>query len=681
MKKHSVTVTIVLLLLVLSPGFLSGDATSADPAPTERPTLSAPAITLWAATGATVEFKTQNGMTVDGVPPETRDVPNLVLNRNGALTNPVERTVVVEVTGIEVPPPGITLTLSVETQHGDPDVEGDSPARIQLWRASRWIANSTGAIQPDITTVFRHEFTATVRPRVGPHTGAVRGAVATPTDYLRYDLIVSAGRGASRTFSRNHALLLENQWIVALPKVQESSPGAAPDELVVYYTDMVPFRRDGRDAATWLPRDRVSDYLRGELIPGMIEAFRVQTDEWGFPWYPAWRGHRPGEDAERLSVALTDGETWFHGRAPGQGHAAISLNVSRGEVEYATLTDGLMSTFHHELFHTHQRNIHQHLGGSGHVSGADGTWTWFGEGTAVLASSVGQPAVQFSRTWGTRAYLSNAKAFIGRAGISEGALNKSYEQMNPYHAAAYWRFLYEQCGGMHDGVEDPAAGMALIRRVLTTLYSGDIVGTGVSTDLVQEMPGVMDEALRGSPCPFQTHQESLLAFARAVYALRLEGGRCREPGMPAGCGFYDREDLYDHPPVHTLTYRGVALVHAAAEQPYPAGIPGSFGIDLVDVELDDAANGEPLAIEIRGAPGSGAAFGVQILKLAGPSPAAQAPSPEALVQIEPGAHGVYVIPAVDTAVYDRLALIITRLDAEEALDRGGAYTIVLRPPG
>jgi hypothetical protein len=413
----------------------------------------------------------------------------------------------------------------------------------------------------------------------------------------------------------------------------------------------------------------------------MVEAFRVQTDEWGFPWYPAWRGHRPGEDAERLSVALTDGDTWYHGRAPGQGHAGISLNVSRGEVEYATLTDGLMSTFHHELFHAHQRNIHQHLGGSGHIVGADGAWAWFGEGTAVLASSVGQPDVQFSRTWGTRAYLFHARAFVGRAGISAGDLNRSYAQMNPYHAAAYWRFLYEQCGGMNDGIEDPAAGMAFIRRVLTTLYSGDIVGIDASTDLVQEMPGVMDEALRGSSCPFGTFQESLLAFARAIYALPLDEGWCRVRGVPTGCGFYDRENLYGDPPVSTLTYGGVALVYSAAEQPYPAGIPSSFGIDLVDVELDDAANGEPLTIEIRGAPGSEAAFGVQVWKLAGPSPATQAPSPEAVVQIEPGADGVYVIPAIDTAAYDRLGLIITRLDAEEALDGDGAYELVLRPQG
>jgi hypothetical protein len=37
------------------------------------------------------------------------------------------------------------------------------------------------------------------------------------------------------------------------------------------------------------------------------------------------------------------------------------------------------------------------------------------------------------------------------------------------------------------------------------------------------------------------------------------------------------------------------------------------------------------------------------------------------------------IPALRTAVYDRLGLIVTRLDAREAADRVGAYAIVLHP--
>ena len=86
----------------------------------------APAVTVRAASQATIRFRTQNGEREGGVPPETRDLPHLVLQRNGALTDPKERTLLVEVTGIDVPPAGVTVTLSVETQHGDPDPHTDT---------------------------------------------------------------------------------------------------------------------------------------------------------------------------------------------------------------------------------------------------------------------------------------------------------------------------------------------------------------------------------------------------------------------------------------------------------------------------------------------------------------------------------------------------------------------------
>jgi hypothetical protein len=450
---------------------------------------------------------------------------------------------------------------------------------------------------------------------------------------------------------------------------------------MVYYCDMFPFRTDNHDVATWLPRERVPDYLRVELIPAMVEAYRVQTADWGFPWYQEGTGYRPGEDEERLSVALADGETWFHGKAPGQGNSGISINVSRGKIEYDTLTDGLMSTFHHELFHNHQRNIQLHLGGSGRVDGAEKAWTFFTEGMAVLASSVGQPEVQLSQTWGARQYLSNARGFLGREGISQGDLNRSYGRMNPYHAAAYWRFLYEQCGGLTGGTEDPAAGMRIIRQVLVALYAGEVVDIEATTDLVGYMPGVMDEALQGSSCPFQTHAESLLAFTGAIYALRLEGGRCTELGSPAGCGFYDPENLYHNPGVSTIAYGGEEVTYSAADQPYPAGIPSSFGADLVEVVLEPAAAGKPLTIAVRGAAGADARFHVQVWEVDDRRPAAPMAVPQPQVLERKGNDGelVYVVPQIDTAAHNRLGLVITRLDTAEGIDAEGAYNLVLGP--
>jgi hypothetical protein len=634
----------------------------------------APTVTWQSVTGRTIGFWTQNGRTVDGIRPEARDLPHLVLRRNGVLTDPAERTIVFEVAGIEVPPSGVTITLAVETQRGDPDWVGDAPPRISVWQASRLITNTTGITLTATPVVFQYTFDARIFD--GPE------LLATPTGYFRYDLLLSgAGQPESdpvHTSGGEHAFLLENQWIVPLPKVGEATPGAAPDTLAVYYADMFPFRRDKGNPATWLPREEVSDYVGHELVPAMVEAFRAQTDDWGFPWYPEWTPYRAGNSEERLSVALADSQTWYHGQTLGQGNAEIFVNTNHGLVEYEALTDGLMSTFHHELFHNHQRSIQQHLGGE-RVGGAENAWTFFSEGMAVLASSVGQPEVQFSQTWGARSYVDNARGFLGRQGISQGDVNKSYERMNPYHAAAYWRFLYEQCGGLTGASEDPASGMAIIRRVLVALYAGGVVDIDAATDLVAHLPAIMDEALQGSSCPFQTHAESLRAFSAAIYALRLEGGRHTGPGSPTGYGFYDPEALYHKPPASTLTYSGEELTYSAAEQPHPAGIPSSFGMDLVEVALDPAADGRSLTIVVHGEAGSEAEFQVQIWKINGEGAGEQVAVAERSEDAWVEGQLVYVVPEIETTAHSRLGLAITRIDSAEATDPEGAYTIILSP--
>jgi hypothetical protein len=471
--------------------------------------------------------------------------------------------------------------------------------------------------------------------------------------------------------------------------VQEESDGAAPDELIVHTCDMFPFQRSIHDPTTWLLREDVAGYVHTELIPQMVEAFRVQTDDWGFPWHQAWTSFRPGAGPERLSVALADGRTWFHSKAPSRGHSGISINVRGGEnARYDTLTDGIVSTFHHELFHSLQRNIDQSNGGNGNVDGEEDAWEFFTEGTAVLASSVGQPLVQFAQTLEPRAYMSNANGFVAGGGLLGGSLNTSYDRMSPYHAAIYYRFLYEQCGGMRDGVEDPGAGMQVVRNTLIALYSGDIVDIHSSNDLIGAIPAIIDRALEGSACPFKTHEESLIAFARAVYGLGLEDGRCTAPEEPTGCGFYDPYSLYAEPPVGTITYSGATITYSEAAQPYPAGIRSSFGMDFVDVVLDPAADGQPLTIEFRPAPGGDAQFNVQLWKLIGvgggegggarPRPVpTQTTAPQVLAGKNADGHLSYVIPAIDTSAYNRLGLVITRFDADESSDPIGEYTIVL----
>ena len=498
-----------LLALALVGRAISNPSTTAESGSDISPPqdASAPRVTLRAASGATILFMTQNGRTVGDVSPQTLYLSHLVLHRNGTLTDPDERTLIVEVSGIEVPPGGVTVALKVETQHGDPDLGGDTSQRIVVWRESQQIANTSGSIQMGAAAVFGHEF--------GETATSDTETVATPTDYFRYEVAVTdAGHSIANplaTFSAEHAFLMEDQSVARLPTVREVSEGAAPDELVVYACDMFPFQKNWDDPTTlsplasgqgaWLPREDVRDYVQTALVPLMVEAFRVQTDDWGFAWHEAWTSFRTGEDEERLSVALSDGQTWFHGSAPIRGHAGISIGVAASDnAWYDTLIDGLMSSFYHELFHNLQRNIHQASGGDGDVGGREGAWEFLTEGTAVLASSVGQPLVEFSQTSQPRAYVSSASRFLGQ-GWQPGDLNTSYERMNPYNAAVYWRFLYEQCGGMRDGVEDPAAGMQVIEQALTVLYSGEVVDIASSTDLVRALPTIGDRALAGSSCP------------------------------------------------------------------------------------------------------------------------------------------------------------------------------------
>ena len=504
-----------LLLLLILPRF-----TVRSPWATESildsPLPAIPTVTLRVASGATIPFMTQNGKVVHGNPPRTRELPYLVLYRNGVLSNAHERTLVVEITGIDVLPGGVTVTLLVETEHPDPDA-GTTGPRIPVWQASRSIESTLGVTQTNVTVTFEHEFTSTI----------VSGgaSVATPTDYFRYEVTVMDTSNTRAlplyTFSQGHALLVENQWIARLPGVAESATGAAPDELVVYYCDMFPFLKSHNEPATRLPRKAITGCVGKELVPRFVEAFWVLTDEWGFPWYEEWTSYQAASP-ERLSVALTDGQTWFHGTATRGGHSGISIGVAGGaNVPFATLSDGLVSTFTHELFHNVQRNINLHHGGDGNVGGAEDAWRFFSEGTAVWAEWVGQPQRPFTQTLTAHTFMSLVNVFVEQEGKRDDSQNSGLDRLGPHQSAIYWGFLFEQC---RDVDAHPAAGTEVIRRALDVLYSGEVVDIRSSTDLVGMTPAVMDRALAGSSCPFQTYSESVTAFTRALYDLPLDSG-------------------------------------------------------------------------------------------------------------------------------------------------------------
>jgi hypothetical protein len=660
MKARSVSVAwrCVFLLAALTVWAGPASVSAAGPAPASPSEQGAAqlAIALRAASGATIPFMTQNGATVEGVLAQALDLPHLVLYRSGALTPAEERTLVLELSGIEVPAAGVTVTLEIETQHRDPDFAAEPGPRLAVWRESQRLTPLWYAPKRALTAVFVHEFGATVP------SGAE--SFATSTDYFRYEVTVTdidhPSTNPLYAFSQEYAFLMENQWVVQLPEVHEASLGAAPDELVVYYCDMFPFRKDDADPGTWLPREAVTAYVGTELVPQMAEAFRVQSDEWGFPWTDAWTSYRT-EDAERLSVALGDGQTWFHGPAPARGDARLSINASsRDNADYDSLTDALMSTFHHELFHNLQRNLNLSLGGDGRAGGQDNRWKFFSEGTAVLASSVAQPEVHLGPSSQRRAYMTYANRYRLWGGGRFQDLIANYDQVDPYYAAFYWRFLFEQCGGM----QDAAAGMEIVRRALMTLYAGKIVDISTSSDLFGATPEVLDRALAGSSCPFQAYRESLSAFSRAIYALRIEGGRCVDAGTPSGCGFCDPYGVYAAPSARTIAYTGAA-------QEIELEAPSGAGNDLIDVILDPVTEEQHLTLEFNAA----ADLDVRMLFLLdegeGTSPSV-AFGEEGVVELSaertPDDHLRFTIPEIHTAASNRLGLIVTRFGGEEPLN-------------
>ena len=216
---------LALLLLMLTFAAVPTPLSAVESGPDSPPpdAVSAPAVALRASSGTTISFVTQNGRTIGGVQPQTLELPHLVLYRNGVLSDAVERTLILEVTGIQVPPPGVTVTLTVETAHGDPDPDKGTGQRIPVWQATRRIAGSAQGTRTNVTVPFVHEFRGIAAPELG--------MVATPTDYFRVEITVTDAVSPTADplyrFSKDRAFLLENQWIARLHEVSEDIAGAA----------------------------------------------------------------------------------------------------------------------------------------------------------------------------------------------------------------------------------------------------------------------------------------------------------------------------------------------------------------------------------------------------------------------------------------------------------------------
>ena len=108
-------------------------------------------------------------------------------------------------------------------------------------------------------------------------------------------------------------------------------------------------------------------------------------------------------------------------------------------------------------------------------------------------------------------------------------------------------------------------------------------------------------------------------------------------------------------------------------------------MDYVEILLDSELQGKPLTIEIFTNPKYEAKFNIQLWKLSdtddrtkpGSSPRIASPI-EIIEEVTTAGTYSYEIPEIDTEEFNRLGLIITRLDSNENLDPNGNYTIVLR---
>jgi hypothetical protein len=441
----------------------------------------------------------------------------------------------------------------------------------------------------------------------------------------------------------------------------------------VTYASLFPFARGEDDVEDRLAPDAVTDFIEQEFMPIIEQTWYTQLEEWGFgrPLHPDWDADKVIEvNVTSRPFALFDGTGTYtvyldaEGR-PNPERRIWWLSTHNALERYDSLVNGYRALFAHEFFHLAQWN-HLLAEGTALTEGDENAglladyWTnTFVEAQAEFAASAQYPELELERSHlaaDNSAYSSSANRFLAYR------LNTSYRELeadatSKYDLALYWRFLYEQYGDMR-----------VIRAALEEMlhhHESDIVGS---------MQGAVDAAFARLDGPFSTFEESVIAFARASFALRLENGRCAAQD-PAGCeGFlFDPERVYVRPRLEAnLYYRGTALT-------YDDAISSSYGMDFIKVHLDPAMQGEPLLVRLE-REGDGVRFNLQVWKLrrGDLEPRAVTAQPE-IVQLSAygdGAHA-YLIASVDTTVYDQLGLIITRVDPHEATAPLGEYRIIV----
>ncbi len=181
-------------------------------------TYSSMSVELSTPTHQVIEFNTGEQTQKEQKPSqEVREIPQLVLNRNGVLTPGYERTLEVVANNIPVFAPGIRVILTISTQHQDPDRARADGKRIQVWRDEQFIPY-TSQTQQGVRLSFSVTFDR--------HTILDEKPIITPTDYFRYQIsVVDLNGNLRQSYTQDYAFLMENHWRVPLPKLLEAEEG------------------------------------------------------------------------------------------------------------------------------------------------------------------------------------------------------------------------------------------------------------------------------------------------------------------------------------------------------------------------------------------------------------------------------------------------------------------------
>ena len=627
--------------------------------------LGALTVYLHAANGETILFRAQNGNGLDGNPAQDEMIPHLVLKRNGALTEARERTLEVAVSGLDKLPLDAVLTFKIETQHTDPDKKSVGERRIAVWTSELKVGLNSK--KPNSADKLGVTFPETIQDQNGQ-------MIPTPTDYYR--LVVemqSRQMSITQQLVQDYAFVLESQWVAPLVELRDSTHGAAPQELVIYYLDMIPYQVSAFSPDKRVSRPAVDTQIK-EVLPGMLNIIRTQTNGWDFPWDKAWTSLRGGRDAERISVALTQAGMWYHGPAPIGANSYISINVNQTELKtYDNLQDWILGIFSHELFHNQQRNINLQAGGNGDVDGSENVWEFITEGTAVLASSVAYARLGYLPFTADGPYLARANEFIAGPSAPDSRQAAELTKISPYTAAIYWRFLYEYFGRLQDGKVSSAKGMEVIRRTLITLYSDPFFFQAGPNEVADRFPKLMDTVLSSDPeSPFKNYRESWNAFAQAIYRLSLDHKDTRRSGKYA---FFDPYQRYAPPPTEEIKLVSGTNVLAGS-------LSGSLGMNFINIRPGAKQQGQAIVLHFANLNSQPVAFHLQVWAGSIEEDEGRTQSGfRDLGDVEPGEEHEYVLDSKNDQWDGFYGLIVTQVSTQDAAEPA-AYQITLEiePP-